>query len=58
MSGVSAAAAKAVLDKYTDVPGLVDALRADGAAAVKDIVLGKRKLGKVGDKLVTAFGLG
>lgn len=58
VSGVSTAAAKAVLDKYTDVPGLVDALRADGASAVKDIVLGKRKLGKVGDKLVAAFGLG
>lgn len=57
VSGVSAAAAKAVLDVHTDVPRLVDALRADGAAAVKDIVLGKRKLGKIGDKLVAAFGL-
>lgn len=57
VSGVSVAAAKAVLDVHTDVPGLVDALRADGSSAVKDIVLGKRKLGKVGDKLVAAFGL-
>lgn len=58
VSGVSTAAAKAVLDVHTDVPGLVDALRAQGSAAVKDIVLGKRKLGKIGDKLVVAFGLG
>ena len=57
VSGVSAAAAGAVLDVYVDVPMLIDALRADGAAAVKDIVLSKRKLGKVGDKLVAAFGL-
>lgn len=57
VSGVSVLAARAVMAVYEDVPALVRALERDGAAAVSEIVLGKRRLGAVGDKLMTALNI-
>jgi ERCC4-type nuclease len=57
VSGVSAAAAAAILAVHADIPSLVDALRRSGERAVSDIALGKKRLGKVGEKIATAFNI-
>lgn len=57
VSGVSASAARAILDVHGDVPALIKALQDTGERSVSSIMLGKKRLGKVGDKLMTAFNL-
>ena len=54
VSGVSAKAARAVLDVHGSVAGVVDAVRAD-ARALTTIVVNGRKLGKAGEKIAAAL---
>ena len=55
VTGVSSAAAKAVLDEHGVIKTLVLALAERGAAAVSQLTVNGRKLGKVGDKLLSAM---
>lgn len=55
VTGVSTAAARAVLDEHGDIRTLSQALADHGAAAVSKLTVNGRKLGKVGDKLLSAM---
>lgn len=55
VSGVSKAAARAVLEKYGDIKTVALALDAEGPSAVSGITVNGRKLGKVADKLAAAM---
>lgn len=55
VSGVSAAAARAVLEEHGDVRTLAAELASRGAGAVSGLTVNGRKLGKVGDKLLSAL---